>query len=205
MKIGILGTGHVALLLAPVWKKAGHDIVLGSREPDAKQLAFQVQTLSETARSADIVVNAITGSAALETISTIPVDVFTGKTVIDVANATTPTRELIYPNASLAEKLQEALPNAHIVKSMNTAAMTLITNPGRIGPSSVFLSGDSDEAKAAARGLLNDLGWTDEAIVDLGGIESARGVEAYFAMFASLAGALKTEAFNIRVVRSEDE
>jgi predicted dinucleotide-binding enzyme len=103
----------------------------------------------------------------------------------------------------LAETLQEALPTAQIVKTMNTAAMTLMTNPASIGPSSVFLSGNSAEAKAQTRALLNDLGWTDDAIVDLGGIASARGAEAYFAMFATLAGALKTEAFNIRVVRSE--
>jgi predicted dinucleotide-binding enzyme len=203
MKIGILGTGRVARLLAPAWRKAGHDIVLGSREPNAKQLDFPVQSLGETVRGADIVVDAILGSAVVATISTIPAEAFAGKTLIDVANAITPTFELIYPNASLAELLQAALPNARVVKTMNTAAMTLMTNPTKIGPSSVFLSGDSTEAKAQAAALLKDLGWTDDAIVDLGGIESARGAEAYFALFDILAAALKTDAVNIRVVRVE--
>ena len=45
--------------------------------------------------------------------------------------------------------------------------------------------------------------WTNDAIVDLGGIDSARGAEAYFASFATLAAALKTDAFNIQVVGSE--
>ena len=120
-----------------------------------------------------------------------------------MSNAVTPTFDLVYPNASLAEKLQEALPNAHLVKSMNTAAMTLITNPTRIGPSSVFLSGNSAQAKAETAGLLRDLGWTDDAIVDLGGIESARSAEAYILLFATLAGALKTDAFNVSVGRSK--
>lgn len=203
MELGILGTGHVAQLLAAAWKKAGHDITLGSRDPGSKRVAFPVKTLVEAASGADIIINAIVGSAALETISSIDADAFTGKTVIDVSNAVTPTFELVYPNASLAEKLQEALPNAHIVKSMNTAAMTLITNPNRVGPSSVFLSGDNVEAKAQTAGLLRDLGWTDDEIVDLGGIETARGAEAYIMMFGNLAGALKTDAVNIRVVRSE--
>ena len=201
MKLGILGTGHVAQLLAAAWKKAGHDITLGSRDPGSKRVVFPVKTLVEAASGADIIINAIVGSAGLETISSIDADAFTGKTVIDVSNAVTPTFDLIYPNGSLAEKLQEALPNAHIVKSMNTASMTLITNPARIGPSSVFLSGNSAEAKAETAGLLRDLGWNDDEIVDLGGIESARGAEAYLLMFATLAGALKTDAVNVRVVR----
>ena len=71
MKIGILGTGHVAGLLAAAWQKAGHDITLGSRDPGSKQLDFAVDTLAGTARGADVVVNAIIGSAAVETISSI--------------------------------------------------------------------------------------------------------------------------------------
>ena len=201
MKLGILGTGHVAQLLAAAWKKAGHDITFGSRDPSSKRVTFPVKTLVEAANGADIIINAIVGSAGLETISSINTDAFADKTVIDVSNALTPTFDLIYPNGSLAEKLQEALPNAHIVKSMNTAAMTLITNPTRIGPSSVFLSGNSAEAKSETAGLLRDMGWTDDDIVDLGGIESARAAEAHILMFATLAGTLKTDAFNIGVVR----
>lgn len=203
MKLGILGTGYVARLLAAAWHKAGHDITLGSRDPGSKQVDFPVKTLVEAASSADIIINAILGSAALETISSIDADAFADKTVIDVANALTPTADLVYPNASLAEKLQEALPKAHIVKSMNTAAMALITNPGRIGLSSVFVSGNNAQAKAQTADLLRDLGWTDDEIVDLGGIESARGTEAYIMMLAALSGALKTDALNIRVMRSE--
>lgn len=66
MKLGILGTGHVALLLAAAWHKAGHDITLGSRDPGSKQVDFPVKTLVEAASWADIIINAILGSAALE-------------------------------------------------------------------------------------------------------------------------------------------
>lgn len=201
MKLGILGTGHVAQLLATAWEKAGHDITLGSRDPGSKRVAFPVKTLVTAVSGADIIINAIVGAAALETISSIEADAFTGKTVVDVSNALTPTFGLIYPNGSLAAKLQETLPNAHIVKSMNTASMTLITNPGRIGPSSVFLSGNSAEAKTQTAGLLRDMGWTDDDIVDLGGIETAWAAEAYLMMFAAIAGATKTDAVNVRVIR----
>lgn len=201
MKIGILGTGHVAGLLAAAWQKAGHDITLGSRDPGSKQLDFPVDTLAATARGADVVVNAIIGAAAVEAISSIEPDVFDGKTVIDVTNALTPGFELVYPNSSVAKHLQQALPDAHVVKTMNTAAMTLMTNPSSITASSVFLSGDNDDAKSQAAGLLSDLGWSSDDIVDLGGIDTAGGPEHYFFLFFRLAGALKSEAFNIRVVK----
>jgi 8-hydroxy-5-deazaflavin:NADPH oxidoreductase len=200
MKLGILGTGHVATTLGAAWRKT-HEVTLGSREPGGKDIGFPVRSLTDTVTAADVVVNAILGSAAVQVISGIEAGAFAGKTMIDVANATTPSFDLLYPNSSLAEKLQAARPDAHVVKSMNTAAITTIANPSVIGPSSVFLSGDSAGAKREVAGLLRDLGWSDDDIVDLGGIETARGPEHYLVLFAKLAGLLRTEAFNIRVVR----
>jgi 8-hydroxy-5-deazaflavin:NADPH oxidoreductase len=201
MKLGILGTGKVAVMLAAAWRKAGHEITFGSRDPSSKNLGFEVTRLPDCVSGADVVVNAILGSAALETISAMDADLFAGKTVIDVSNATTPQFELTYSDSSLAGRLQEALPSANVVKSMNTAAMSVVTRATIVPTSSLFLSGDSGEAKRKAAGLIRDLGWSDEEIVDLGGIETARGPEHYAVMFATLAGALKSEAFNIRLVR----
>ena len=201
MKLGILGTGKVAQILAGAWQKAGHEITLGSRDPDSKKLAFEVRSLADCVTGADVVVNAILGSVALGTISAMDPALFAGKTVIDVSNATTPQFDLVYSDSSLAARLQEALPSANVVKSMNTAAMTVVTRATTVAPSSLFLSGNSLEAKREAAGLVKDMGWSDDELVDLGGIETARGVEHYVVMFATLAGALKSEAFNVRLVR----
>lgn len=200
MKLGILGTGHVARTLGTAWSKT-HDVTLGSRDPGRRGLGLPARSLTDVVRSCDIVVSAILGSVAVEVISAIDAGAFGGKTLIDVANASTPSFGLVYPDGSLAERLQAARPDARVVKSMNTAAITTIANPGVIGPSSVFLSGDDAAAKQQAAGLLRDLGWGDDDIIDLGGIQTARGPEHYVVMFAQLAGLLKTEAFNIRVVR----
>jgi hypothetical protein len=124
---------------------------------------------------------------------------YAGKILIDVANAVTPAFELAYPNDSLGRKLQEALPDARVVKTMNTAAMTLFTDPHSLPPSSVFLSGDDDQAKATVAGLLRDLGWTDDGITDLGGIDTARGPESYFHLFAALMRTT-SQPFNIRLI-----
>jgi 8-hydroxy-5-deazaflavin:NADPH oxidoreductase len=78
-----------------------------------------------------------------------------------------------------------------------------MVHPSAIGPSTVFLSGDDPDAKATAAQLVQDLGWPENAILDLGGIASARGPEHYFLMFAALLRALGTATFNIRIVRQE--
>lgn len=120
--------------------------------------------------------------------------------MIDVANAGTPSFDLVYPNSSLAEKLQAALPGAKVVKTLNTAAMAVLTEPATLPPSSVFVSGDDAAAKATVAALLHDFGWDKESIVDLGGITSARGPEHYFLMFAALMQSLQTPRFNIRLI-----
>jgi len=201
MKIGILGTGHAARLLASAWVNAGHEITLGSRDPGAKRLDFPVTTLADTVRWADVVVNATPGAATLATLSSVDPGRFAGKSLIDVANAITPAFALVYPNSSLAEHLQAALPGARVVKTLNTGAMTLMADPRRIGPSSVFLSGDDAGAKREVQGLLRDLGWSDDDVVDLGGVESARGPEHYSFLGFGLMRTLQSEAVNIRVVR----
>jgi predicted dinucleotide-binding enzyme len=201
MRLAILGTGNVAQTLARRWSAAGHEITFGSRDPASKVGLDDPVTSSATAvAGTDVVVNATPGSASLELIEGIGAAVFAGKVLIDVANANTPSFELVYPNSSLGEKLQEALPAAKVVKTMNTAAMSVMTEPAKLPPSSVFVSGDDEGAKATAVSLLTDLGWPDESIIDLGGIASARGTEHYFLMFAALMQSLRTPAFNIRLI-----
>jgi predicted dinucleotide-binding enzyme len=75
-----------------------------------------------------------------------------------------------------------------------------MTGPGKLPPSSVFVSGNDAGAKATVVGLLADLGWPEGSIVDLGGIESARGPEHYFLMFAAIMQSLRSPQFNIRLV-----
>ena len=201
MRLAILGTGNVAQSLAQRWSAAGHEITFGSRNPESKGTLGAPVTSSATAvAGSDVVVNATPGSASLELVEGIGAAAFAGKVLVDVANANTPSFELVYPNSSLAEKLQAALPAAKVVKTMNTAARSIMTEPATLPPSSVFVSGDDEGAKATVVSLLTDLGWPDGSIVDLGGIASARGTEHYFLMFAALMQSLRTPAFNIRLI-----
>jgi 8-hydroxy-5-deazaflavin:NADPH oxidoreductase len=201
MKIAILGTGKVAHALGAGWRKAGHEVVLGARDASVTDPDFEVTGLQEALAAGDVVVNAITGAAALAAITALDTSAMAGKTLLDATNAVTPTGDLVYPNSSLAEHLQAALPAVHVVKSLNTAAIEVQADPSLVGPATVFLSGDHDAAKAQVKDLLHDLGWKDEAIIDLGGIATARGPENYIVLFFETIGVLKTPFFNIHIAR----
>jgi 8-hydroxy-5-deazaflavin:NADPH oxidoreductase len=201
MKIAILGTGKVAHALGGAWHKAGHDVVLGAREASVVDPDFEVISLQEALATGDVVVNAITGAVALAAITALDTTAMAGKTLLDAANAVTATGDLVYPNSSLAERLQAALPAVRVVKSLNTAAIEVQADPSLVAAATVFLSGDDREAKAQVKDLLHDLGWKDDGIIDLGGIQTARGPENYIVLFFATIGVLKTPFFNIHIAR----
>jgi 8-hydroxy-5-deazaflavin:NADPH oxidoreductase len=205
VKIGILGTGRVANTLAGGLAAAGHALTLGSRRPEAVQDSpFAVAGQEEAVRTSELVINATPGRVSVEVVEAIGADTFAGKVLLDVANAVTADFDLVYPNRSVAQALQEALPDARVVKSLNTMPAPLMIAPPTIPLSTIFVSGDDAEARATVAGLLEDLGWTTEAILDLGGIESARGPEHYFLLFLAVRQAIGTPLFNIHIVRHED-
>lgn len=97
-------------------------------------------------------------------------------------------------------RLQQALPNARVVKTLSTVGGPIGVNPTLLSaPTNVFLSGDNAAAKGVVGSLLTDLGWAVDRQVDLGGITTARAVEHYFLLFAALMGALRTPTFNIAI------
>lgn len=202
MNIGIMGTGSVAQALAGGLAAAGHSVTLGSRHPESRtNLSFQVASLGETAQNADVIVNATPGESSEELLAQLAADAFRGKLLIDVANAATSSFDLVYPDSSLGEKLQEMLPEAKVVKTLNTCAGKVFVNPSAIEPSSIFVSGNDAGAKVETVGLLQDLGWPEDSVVDLGGISTAKGPEHYFIMWAVLTQSLGTTGLNIRVVQ----
>ncbi|MDQ0688569.1 putative dinucleotide-binding enzyme [Streptomyces sp. B4I13] len=173
-KITVLGNGRVGGGLAAALTRAGHEVTVPGRSPESS---------AEAVRTAQIVVNATPGAGSLERLAALREEL-RDKILADVSNATVdgpdglPTA-LLHPGSSLAERLQETLPRTHVVKTLNTMLYTVMTAPAALAqPPTVFLSGESPQAKQVVRGLLADLGWRPEWITDLGGIESARATEA---------------------------
>jgi predicted dinucleotide-binding enzyme len=77
---------------------------------------------------------------------------------------------------SLGERIQRLIPDAYVVKGLNTVVAEVMINPRLSGGEpDMFIAGDSDEAKQTVTSLLGEFGWP---MIDMGGIESARWLEA---------------------------
>jgi predicted dinucleotide-binding enzyme len=185
--IAILGAGRVGSALANRLA-ATHEVTLGVRDVPTAAAKWTGPKVSfreaaEAARMSSIVINATPGSTSLERLSALR-DELGGKTLIDVANATEPGPNgmpavLCYPNSSLAERLQAALPATAVVKTLNTMLFTVMVDPGSLKtPPTAFLSGNDEPAKATVSALLADMGWRREWLEDLGDITTARATEA---------------------------
>lgn len=173
-KIAVLGNGRVGGSLAAALTRAGHEVTVADSSPGAA---------ADAARAGQIVINATPGDSSLERLVALRGEL-EDKILVDVSNATVDGPEglpagLLHPGSSLGELLQAALPGTRVVKTLNTMLFTVMTAPGALTqPPTVFLSGEEKEAKQVVHGLLEDLGWQPEWITDLGGIETARAVEA---------------------------
>jgi 8-hydroxy-5-deazaflavin:NADPH oxidoreductase len=218
MKISVLGTGVVGRKIAERLVQLQHEVTIGTRDPDATleknpevgQLLAQYPGLTllsfdEAAAGAALVVHAGNGAAAIELLSEVGSQQLAGKVLIDISNpldfsAGFPPTLFCDGSESLAERIQDAFPDTHVVKSLNTLTAELMVHPENLPePTTVFVSGNNADAKVATEALLRELGHRD--IFDLGDLSTARGTEQYLYLWLRMFGKLGTGIFNIRVVR----
>src|SRR4051794_31568839 len=133
MNVGVLGRGQVGRRLAGAFRDRGHEVMIGTREPDNVELqewlagdgsGVRVGTLADTAQFGEVLVLALLGNAAEEAVTQVGPDVFAGKIVIDAMNPLDfsmgpPPRLSITGHDSLGEHVQRALPEAKVVKAFN--------------------------------------------------------------------------------------
>ncbi|AWD24133.1 oxidoreductase [Micrococcus luteus] len=197
MKIGILGTGRVATTLGERLISRGHTLVYGSREP-----ASGSATQQDAVSASDIVITAIPGAAVLGTLDALGDDALTGKILLDPSVPVGADGQLLFPGDSLARRVQERFPALRVVKTLNTMNTSMMTDSAdTVANPMVFVSGDDPDAKATVRELLHDLGWSDQDILDLGGVETAVGTEHAFHLFFGVLTALQSPQFTLSVTR----
>jgi 8-hydroxy-5-deazaflavin:NADPH oxidoreductase len=204
MRIAILGTGRVAQTMAAGLRRAGHDVVFGSRDPaNRRGLPARVLTSAEAVVGADVVLNAVQGVDTIPLLASIGTENLDGTVLWDMANAANPDFSLAIPTDSLGRRIQEAFPGVKVVKAANNVAAIVVADPSTLAaPTTLFLSGDDAAAKDVVSGLLTDLGWPGENLFDLGGIANAYGQEHYLALFGAMLQNLGTPYFNIAVVNA---
>ncbi len=213
MRIAVIGTGHAGRTLAQGFQRTGHDVVVGTRDPDATRareewlgLDVPLAALGMVAADADLVVNVTNGGASLAALGEVGSDHLAGKVILDVANPLDfsqgfPPTLSVKDTDSLAEQIQRAFPDARVVKSLNTVTASVMVDPSTVGDgdTTVFVAGDDEEARQQVSELLRELGWLD--IVELDGLQNARGLEMWLPLWVRLMGALGTGEFNIKLVR----
>jgi predicted dinucleotide-binding enzyme len=209
MQIAIVGSGVVARFFGQAFAAAGREVTLGTRDPE------QTHTRPEWAEvdlplaayadlRGDVFVNATRGDGSLAALQAVG-PALHGKVLIDASNPLDdslrfPPSLFVANTDSLAEQLQQALPQVRLVKMFNTMAHEVMVDPASLGQeSTIFLAGNDESARQTAADLARDLGWTD--VMDLGDLTAARGLEMYIPLWLRIYGAVGQPLFNIKVVR----
>jgi hypothetical protein len=186
MNVGIIGSGQVAQYLAKGFLGRGDPVVLGTRDPAkladfvAANAGSRAASNAEAAAFGELIVVATSGNATIAVLEALDSAAFSTKVVIDATNliAEDPAgfRLETGANDSMGERVQRALPQAHVVKAFNTVAAADMVDPKYSGgPPTMFIAGDDAGAKTAVSDILKSFGWD---VADVGGITSARYLEA---------------------------
>jgi predicted dinucleotide-binding enzyme len=209
MRIAVIGTGSAGRQLAAGLRRIGHDVVVGTRDPEetAKREEWAdselaLATFSEAGAGADLVVNATGGDVSLAALAEVDLD---GTVLVDVSNPLDfsggfPPKLFVKDDDSLAEQIQRAHPEARVVKALNTVNAAVMVEPDRLPEATtIFIAGDDPLARERVRALLGELGWVD--IVEFPTLDAARGLEMWLPLWVRLMQNLGTADFNVRLVR----
>jgi hypothetical protein len=216
MQIGVLGSGVTGQTIGSKLVQLGHEVMLGSRDEanppavawakDAGGQHAMYGTFRNAASFGEIVFNCTLGSASMQALEQAGAENLKGKILIDTSNPLDRSTDMwtltICNDDSLGEQIQRAFPETKVVKTLNTVNANVMVDPAKLlERTHVFVSGDDIEAKATVVRILRD--WFDwKEIIDLGGIETARGVEMYVLLWHNLRNAISSQRFNIKVVTS---
>jgi len=189
MNIGIIGTGVVGQTLGTGLASKGHMVKIGSRDPQSEKLQeWKVQagsnastgTLEETAKFGNLIILATNWNGTENALEQAGPDNFAGKVVIDTTNPLS-----FGPNGpdlgvgftdSAGEQVQRYIPQARVVKALNTVSAFMMLDPNALGETAdMFIAGNDAGAKKEVTAFLEEFGWP---VIDLGGIEESRLIEA---------------------------
>ncbi|MDX2091231.1 MAG: NAD(P)-binding domain-containing protein [Kofleriaceae bacterium] len=171
MNIAIIGSGNIGAGLARAWRKAGHAVVFGARNPAdgelvslCEQIGARATTVEDSVRGAELVAFAMP-HAALEDVLN-KVGDLAGRTVIDCTNAVVRGATGISIDTGHSSRLQARLPAAHVFKTFNAQGAENLANPSYDGIAATnFFCGNDAPSRAQVAQLITDIGFTP---IDLG-------------------------------------
>lgn len=185
--IAIIGTGNVGGALAANWAKKGHTINLGVKDVSnfkgidlLDNMNTHAYPVREAVAKSEIVLIATPPAAIFEIIDQMG-DV-NDKVIIDATNSIMKGPE---PYATVYHCLADKT-RAEIVKCFNTTGFENMLDPVYNGvPVDMFMAGESEKAKAAARQLAMDCGFAD--CIDFGKADKVELLEKLALSWINLA------------------
>jgi predicted dinucleotide-binding enzyme len=228
MKITVLGTGMVGQAICSKLAQLGHEVYMGTRDPKETKKRTEPNQMTgisfhdwyqqnkkvklvkfhDFPNDSEIIVNALNGESTMEALKEIGSDLLYSKVILDISNGLDfskgmPPTLTVCNDDSLGEQIQNAFPESHVVKSLNTINCDIMVDPSRIpGNHVVFTCGNNMEAKSKVVDLLNEFGWKDNNIIDLGDISNARGTEMLIPLWMRVWGSIGSPHFNFNIVTS---
>ncbi|MFC6837689.1 NADPH-dependent F420 reductase [Halomarina ordinaria] len=210
-RIGILGSGDVGRALAAGVARHGWEARVGTRSPGKVQRwadgteGVSVGSFAEAAGYGDVAVLAVRGDVVDAVLDLAGPERFAGRLVLDATNPLDfagdgPPHLLFGATDSLGERVQARLPDARVVKCFNTVSNAQMVDPEFADDTPpMFVCGDDPDAKARTEQILVELGWP--GAFDVGGIESARYLEALVPLWVRVGAELDTWEHAFAVVR----
>ncbi len=194
MRLGIIGgTGPAGRGLAVRAGRAGHDVLVGSR--DAQRARDVVAELpgapipgvegcaNEDAAGAELVVAATPWDALIATMRPLAASL-EDKVVVSMANALVRIRgemnALLPGRGSMAAELQAALPRSRVTGAFHHLPAALMEDPASGLVADVLVCGDHADARAATCALVDSL--EGLRAVDAGSLAQAGPIEAFTAV-----------------------
>jgi hypothetical protein len=173
----------------------GHDVVLGSRDPDRAEAVVaelregwgdRVATLraggNAEAAAQDVVVIATVWDAAVPTAAELA-DLLDGKIVISMANALVKRGRAFHPvlpdEGSIAAAVQAVAPGARVVAAFQHVPAAALRDLDADLDSDVLVAGDDDEARGVVAELIDAM--SGLRALDAGALANAVGIEAFAA------------------------
>ncbi|GAB4098572.1 NADPH-dependent F420 reductase [Sinomonas halotolerans] len=225
MRFAVFGTGIVGQTIAHKLVSLGHEVAMGTRDPEAtlartepdgygnpplsqwlaERPSVQLMAYADAAAFGEAAVNTTAGNGSLQALEAAGAGNLAGKVLIDIANPLDFSQGM--PPAlnpvntdSLGEQIQRAFPETRVVKTLNTMNAAIMVDPSLVpGQHNAFVSGNDAEAKAFVVERLVEFGWPREAVIDLGDISTARGTEMLLPVWLRLWGALGHADFNFHI------
>lgn len=204
MNIAIIGSGNIGEGLARAWRKAGHAVVFGARNPgDAElaalceQIGARAASVADSVRDAEVVALAMP-YAALEDVLA-KVGDLAGKTVIDCTNAIIRGAAGLSIDTGHSSRLQARLPKAHVFKSFNAQGAENLANPSYDGiAASNFFCGNEAPTRARVAQLITDVGF---APIDIGPLANEVMLEQLMLLWMACFRAAGTRDIAFKLLR----